>query len=106
MYGAVRVSCGKPVKPGTIAFGQSLPEGIMQRAEQLVQQCDLLLCIGTSLVVSPANLIPAWAVERGIPLVLINKSPTSFDDYATVVIRDACGALSTRLMPYITALTS
>src|SRR6201995_4159613 len=54
-------ACDEPVKPATISFGQSMPEDAMRRAAELAQHCDLLLAIGSSLVVWPAAAFPLMA---------------------------------------------
>src|ERR1700759_3913616 len=80
-------ACDEPVKTATISFGQSMPENEMRRAAELAQHCDLLLAIGSSLVVWPAAGFPMMAKECGAKLVIINNEPTEQDDIADLVIR-------------------
>ena len=47
--------------------------------------------LGSSLAVSPANLLPKAAVEAGAPLVIINRDPTPLDGIATLVINASIG---------------
>ena len=79
--------CDEPVKTATISFGQSMAEDAMRRATELVQQCDLFLAIGSSLVVWPAAGFPLMARKCGAKLVIINNEPTEQDDVADLVIR-------------------
>ena len=83
--------CGDPVKTATISFGQSMPEDAMRRAAELARDCDLLLAIGSSLVVWPAAGFPMMAKESGARLVIINNEPTDQDDLADLVIRHDIG---------------
>lgn len=83
--------CGDPVKTATISFGQSMPEDAMRRAAELARDCDLLLAIGSSLVVWPAAGFPMMAKESGARLVIINNEPTDQDDIADLVIRHDIG---------------
>ncbi|MES5483224.1 Sir2 family NAD-dependent protein deacetylase [Bradyrhizobium sp. INPA03-11B] len=83
--------CGDPVKTATISFGQSMPEDAMRRATELARHCDLLLAIGSSLVVWPAAGFPMMAKESGARLVIINNEPTDQDDIADLVIRHDIG---------------
>src|SRR3978361_125199 len=84
-------ACGEPVKTATISFGQAMPEEAMRRATELAEQCDLLLAIGSSLVVWPAAGVPLLAKNAGARLVIINNEPTDQDDLADLVIRHDIG---------------
>ena len=83
--------CDDPVKTATISFGQSMPDDAMRRATELAQHCDLLLAIGSSLVVWPAAGFPLMAKNCGAKLVIINNEPTEQDDAADLVIRQDIG---------------
>ena len=85
------VACGMPVKTATISFGQAMPEDAMRRAVDLARRCDLMLAIGSSLVVWPAAGFPAMAKSHGARLVIINREPTEQDDIADLVIRHDIG---------------
>ena len=83
--------CGGYLKAATILFGQPIPRADLDQAIALVQGCDLFLVIGSSLRVSPAARLPMLAVERGMPLVIINREPTPLDSRADVVLRANAG---------------
>jgi NAD-dependent deacetylase len=83
--------CGGFIKTATISFGQAMPAGAMQRAEQLTMRCDLFLAIGSSLVVWPAAGFPLMAKRNGAALVIINREPTEFDELADLVVRHDIG---------------
>ena len=52
-------NCGKKaLRPNVTLFGESLPSNDWDRALEAVIQSDILIVIGTSLEVSPANQIP------------------------------------------------
>jgi NAD-dependent deacetylase len=78
--------CDQPVKTATISFGQAMPEDAMRRANELAQDCDLFIAIGSSLVVWPAAGFPLLAKNSGARLVIINNEPTDQDDLADLVI--------------------
>jgi NAD-dependent deacetylase len=92
------VDCGGYIKTATISFGQSMPEREMQRAEELSRDCDLFLAIGSSLVVWPAAAFPLKAKQSGAALVIINREPTEFDEYADLVVHNDIGDV---LAPFI-----
>jgi NAD-dependent protein deacetylase/lipoamidase len=83
--------CAEPVKTATISFGQAMPEHAMQRATELVRDCELFIAIGSSLVVWPAAGFPLMAKNCGARLVIINNEPTDQDDVADLVIRHDIG---------------
>lgn len=92
--------CGGYVKTATVSFGQAMPEAAMRRAEELTRSCDLFLAIGSSLVVWPAAGFPLMAKRNGAALVIINREPTEFDDFADLVVRQDIGAA---LAPFISS---
>ena len=94
------VECDGYIKTATIAFGQSMPPAAMQHAEELATSADLLLAIGSSLVVWPAAGFPLMAKRNGAQLVIINRDPTEFDDIADLVVPHDIGAV---LEPFIGA---
>jgi NAD-dependent deacetylase len=84
-------ACGGYIKTATVSFGQSMPAEAMARAEELTQDCDLFLAIGSSLVVWPAAGFPLMAKRNGAALVIINREPTEFDVLADLVVRHDIG---------------
>src|SRR5262245_61543930 len=91
--------CGGYIKTATISFGQAMPPDAMQRAEDLSRSCDLVLAVGSSLVVWPAAGFPLIAKRNGATLVIVNREPTEFDDIADLVVRNDIGDA---LVPFIT----
>lgn len=74
--------CGGAVKPDVVLFGELLPEGAMARAQELAARAELMLCVGSSLVVHPVASLPALALQTEGRLALVTKGPTPFDDEA------------------------
>jgi NAD-dependent deacetylase len=85
------VRCGGILKSATIAFGQSLDRATLRDAFAAAVGCDLLLAIGTSLQVYPVAGLVDVAADAGARVVIINASPTPFDDRADAVLRDPIG---------------
>ena len=90
--------CGGYIKTATVSFGQAMPQDAMRRAEELTAACDLFLAIGSSLVVWPAAGFPLMAKRNGSRLVIINREPTDFDDFADLVVRHDIGTV---LAPFV-----
>lgn len=76
--------CGGPLRSATILFGEALPEAALRKAVAVSQVCDLMLVVGSSLVVNPAARLPAIAKQHGARLVIINRTPTPLDEVADV----------------------
>lgn len=83
--------CGGMIKTATISFGQAMPIEKMQRAEQEAIECDLLIVVGSSLVVYPAAEIPLIARHHGADLVILNREATQLDSYATLTVNGEIG---------------
>ena len=66
--------CQGLIRPGVVWFGESLPQEVWQRTEDLMAQCDVLLVVGTSGVVYPAAGLPAAARQAGKWVAEINPS--------------------------------
>lgn len=81
--------CGGPVKPDVVLYEEGLDNSVMRKAINYIQNADILIIGGTSLVVYPAaGLIDYY---NGDKLVLINKASTSVDNRADLVINDSIG---------------
>jgi NAD-dependent deacetylase len=80
------VACGALMKPAVVMFGQALDLAALCRAESCSARADLVLALGTSLVVTPAADLPLLGVSRGAPYVIVNRGETPHDDLATLRI--------------------
>lgn len=83
--------CGQPLKSKTISFGQAMPQREMSAAMELAGEADVLLAIGSSLVVEPAASIPRMAARNGARLVILNRDETPLDGMAAMVLRGGIG---------------
>lgn len=86
-------ACGGLVKSATISFGQAMPEGPMEKAQEATLDCDLFLVLGSSLVVYPAAGFPIMAKRGGAMLAIVNREPTDQDVYADLVLHDEIGSV-------------
>lgn len=85
--------CGGFLKPATISFGQSMPLDVMEMAQSAAVNCDLLIAVGSSLVVEPAASIPRLAKRAGARLVIVNRERTALDGLADLVVRGEIGTV-------------
>ncbi|MFO0867641.1 MAG: Sir2 family NAD-dependent protein deacetylase [Pirellulales bacterium] len=89
--------CRGVLKHATISFGQPLDEETWREAAQLCTMSDVLLAIGSSLVVEPAASLPRLAHEQDARLVIINRDPTPLDSLAACVLRCGIGEALTEI---------
>jgi len=78
------VHCGGLIRPGVVWFGENLPEDQFHLAENLINDCDAMLVIGTSGVVYPAADLPIAAHRLGKFVAEINPEPSELSPYMTV----------------------
>lgn len=80
--------CAHPLRSAVVLPGQPLPPSALSRAEEALATCDLLLLVGTgALQTRPANQLPALAVRRGVPVVVVNTEESPFDRFAHALVR-------------------
>ncbi len=87
--------CGGMIKPDVVLYEEGLDNNIITSSIRAIAEADVLIIGGTSLVVYPAaGLIDYY---RGSKLVLINKSSTSRDKMANLIINDKIGEVFSQL---------
>lgn len=78
--------CGALVRPDVVLYGEGLDGGSYGAAEDAIAEADILIVGGTSLTVQPAaSLVEVFCGEH---MIIINRTPTPYDDYAEFVIRE------------------
>ncbi|PID76188.1 MAG: sigma factor regulator FecR [Deltaproteobacteria bacterium] len=85
--------CGGYLKPDTVSFGQAMPEDDTRRATQMAEESHVFLVVGSTLVVQPASLMPAYAYSNGAFLAIITLSPTPYDAQCHVKIEKPAGSV-------------
>jgi NAD-dependent deacetylase len=91
-------ACGGAVKPDVVLFGELLPEAAIGRATELAEAADLMLCVGSSLVVHPVAGLPALTLERGGRLAIVTKGETPYDLASEVKLEGEVDAELTALV--------
>lgn len=93
--GVPRCGCGGIIKPDVVLYEEGLDDKTVRGAITAIAQADTLIIGGTSLVVYPA----AGFIDyfQGKNLVVINKSPTSADARANLVIAQPIGEVFSKL---------
>ena len=77
---------GEIVRPGIVLYEESLDNDVISNSIDAIENADLMIVVGTSLVVYPAAGFIRYF--KGKNLVLINKDKTPYDNSADLVIND------------------
>lgn len=83
--------CSGPLRTSTILFGEPLPAEALQLAHRVSLAADLMLVVGSSLVVNPAARLPQIAKQQGAGLIIINRTPTPLDELADIRVAAEAG---------------
>ena len=87
--GIPKCKCGGIIKPDVVLYEEGLDDKTVNGAVKAIMKADVLIIGGTSLNVYPAAGFLNYF--DGSKIVLLNKSETSFDRRADIVIRDPIG---------------
>ena len=80
--------CGSVLKPEITFFGESLPMDALRQAVEEASKSDLMLVLGTSLVVYPAASMPQYTLANGGEIIIVNNEPTPLHDSAILTYDD------------------
>lgn len=87
--GVPKCSCGGTIRPDVVLYEEGLDQDVISSAVHFIRNADMLIIGGTSLVVYPAAGLVNY--YKGNKLVLINKSATSMDSAADLLISQNIG---------------
>jgi NAD-dependent deacetylase len=85
------------LKPTVVFFGEPLPVEALAGAQAAAVQADIVLVVGSSLVVYPAASLPRIALEHGARLLIVNAEETPYDALAEVTLKGKAGEILPRL---------
>ena len=94
-------NCGGMLKPDVVFFGELVPRRRFHAAIDVVRQAGALLIAGSSLAVNSGVRLLNHAVQKELPVVIINRGETKGDRWATVRLEggtsELLGAIAERL---------
>lgn len=94
--------CGGELRSDTVLFGESLPKAALEMAARVSAVSDVMVVVGSSLVVYPAAQLPQIARDRGAKLIIIDRAETALDSLADVVVRGEAGPVLASIAADIT----
>lgn len=86
-------SCGSPVRPDVVLFGEMLPPDVYSDAAVRAASCDLCFVVGTSALVYPAAGLPVVAARAGAYVVEVNPERTPLSEICDEVIEGRAGEI-------------
>jgi len=95
-----KCTCGNILRPDVVWFGEELPHNIWKNAMKEASTCDIMIIVGTSLAVSPANTLPIYAKQNGATLIEVNPEKTVMSNNMDLSIQ----ATSATILPKILSI--
>lgn len=93
--------CHSVLKPNVVLFEEPLPSLDWQHAIQLSSNCDVMFVIGSSLSVSPANMLPYYAMKNNAVLIEINPNPSEMTHLMDFSIRASASLILPKIFKNI-----
>ena len=94
--------CGNILRPDVVWFGESLPQDVWGEAIKQASLCDVMFVVGTSLAVSPANMLPEYAKQNGAVIIEVNPEETLMSKSMDLSIRST----SAKALPELISIVS
>jgi NAD-dependent SIR2 family protein deacetylase len=83
--------CGGRLISAVVNFGDPMPQKELLLSDRHARRADLMLVLGSSLVVEPAASLVGLAVRSGAQVVLVNRGETPYDHSVTMRLWDGIG---------------
>jgi len=98
--------CGFQMKSAVILFGEQLPAEAISAAYDHAERADVMLVIGSSLLVAPVSGLPGIVLDRGGRLAILTESETPYDDRCAVRLHGRAGVQMSEVLAHLDALTA
>jgi len=98
-------SCQGVIKPSVIFFGENLKPKTKQQATEMVERCNSILVMGSSLATYSAYRLVRLAKNLGKTIGILNWGITRGDDYADLKIEVKCGSIMPKVAVYFSTGT-
>lgn len=90
--------CGGVLGTTIVRFGEQPDPLEMHRATRAARECDVLMCVGTTLSVYPVAGLVRMALDFDAQLLIVNNAPTPWDDNALCLRGDITEVLPALLV--------
>jgi NAD-dependent SIR2 family protein deacetylase len=89
--------CGGVLQPNVVFFGDGVPRPVVERAFAMLDAADVLVVLGTSLAVFSGYRFLLRAVDRSMPVAIVNLGPVRGEERATLKVEAPTGEVLPRL---------
>ena len=86
-------ACGGRLISSVVNFRDPLPQKELALAEQHARRCDMMLVLGSSLMVEPAASLVGLSLRRGARVVLANRGETPYDEAVALRVWTGIGEM-------------
>ena len=86
-------TCGRPMRPDIVWFGEALPTEVWDAADRAAQACEVFLTIGTSALVYPAAGLIQIATGSGAKTIEVNLEPTPASSMVDIALHGQAGEI-------------
>lgn len=80
--------CDYPLRPDGTLWNEPLPHPAVERAWELAAGADAFVVLDCDLRTAPISLLPSVPLTRGANLIVVGETPTQYDRYAALVVRE------------------
>mgnify|MGYP002626698289 CR=1 FL=1 len=85
--GVPKCDCGGILRPDIVFYGEMLDDNKVSAAIHAIRKCDLLVVVGSSLVVYPAAGLVQYRKPEA-KFAIVNFDPTPYDSQADLVVHE------------------
>jgi len=79
-------NCSQPLKSSVLAFDEPFNNNLIQKAVNIIRQSDLLLIMGSALMISPSGQLLDIVEETSTQVILMNSKKSVFDSSVTIAV--------------------
>lgn len=102
--GVPRCACGFQLKSGVVLFGEQLPSDAIEAAFDQADRADVMLVVGSSLLVAPVSHLPGIVCDNGGRLAILTEGETPYDHRASVRLHGRAGVQLAEVLEAIDAM--
>jgi NAD-dependent deacetylase len=97
--------CGSYLRPDVVWFGESIKREVWNEAVMHSMTCDIMIIVGTSLAVSPANSLFLYAKNSNATLIEVNPANNPFSKEMNFSIRKTAADGLPKLLSIFESIT-
>jgi NAD-dependent deacetylase len=104
--GVPRCNCGFQLKSDVVLFGEMLPSEAIDAAFTHAAEADVMLVIGSSLLVAPVSSLPGLVLQNHGALAILTEGETPYDARCAVRLHTKAAETMPQLLRALDALAA